>query len=387
MNPFSFHSTGKSMKRTANDSPEEDLRSRYQGCLLAGAVGDALGAPIEMMSLSKIRNQFGERGLTDLAPAYGRIGSITDDTQMTLFTAEGLLRAVARYNDRGICNPQSVIKRSYLRWLMTQGEEPPEDEISLLNPESSWLFQMPELHAIRLPGTTCLRSLREPSRKIDEASLVAKNNSKGCGGVMRVAPVGLFFAGHGSIPKENPEVFVQQDFSFAGDISLLTHGHPLSTQSSGAMAALVHLLVCGKSFPEALSIVKNLLTRNDNGMVVWNLLERARDLAASDLPPMEAIKKLGEGWVAEEALAIATYSCCRGSTLEEALLIAVNHDGDSDSTGSIAGNLMGAWRGMEAIPRRWLEKLELMEVIRGVADDLLDYRDWEKEDWKRYPPY
>lgn len=374
------------MNLTGIESQTQNLRSRYRGCLLAGAVGDALGAPIEMMSLSEIRKQFGEGGLTTLAPAYGGIGMITDDTQMSLFTAEGLLRAQARQNDRGLCNPQWIIKRAYFRWLMTQGVEAPEDEMPV-KPESSWLFNVPELHARRLPGTTCLTSLQRPQGKFKEDSLVAKNNSKGCGGVMRVAPVGLFLAGPGSIPHGNHANYVRQDFSFAGKISLLTHGHPLSTLSSGAMASLVHLLVWEKSLPEAISIVKELLGESDDGMVIWRLLVQASDLAASKLSSAEAIKKLGEGWVAEEALAIAVYACLRGSTLEEALLIAVNHDGDSDSTGSIAGNLMGAWHGVEAIPRRWREKLELVEVIGQVADDLLDYHGWEQEDWARYPPY
>jgi ADP-ribosyl-[dinitrogen reductase] hydrolase len=60
------------------------------GCLLGRAVGDALGAPIEFLRLSEIRERFGLAGLTDYAPAYGKLGAITDDTQMTLFTAERL---------------------------------------------------------------------------------------------------------------------------------------------------------------------------------------------------------------------------------------------------------------------------------------------------------
>lgn len=375
------------MTSTSNDPPGKERRSRYQGCLLAGAVGDALGAPIEMMSLSKIRKEFGESGITDLAPAYGRIGSITDDTQMTLFTAEGLLRAAARFIDRGICNPLMVIRRSYLRWLITQGQEPPKAMNMPLDPKSSWLFNIEELHAIRLPGTTCLNALMEPEENLDHQSFGAKNSSKGCGGVMRAAPVGLMFANSDLVTDGQIENSVERDFTFAGKVSLLTHGHPLSTQSSGAMAALVHLLVMGKSFLEALSIVKDLLVRDENGVVVWSLLERGIDLAASDRSPTESIKRLGEGWVAEEALAIAVYACCRGASLKDALLIAVNHDGDSDSTGSIAGNLMGAWCGVEAIPPQWLEKLELREVIREVANDLFDYRHWTDEKWSRYPPY
>lgn len=71
----------------------ESLLNRATGCLLAGAAGDALGAPVEFINRAEILRQFGPNGISDYAPAYGGHGRITDDTQMTLFTAEGLLRA------------------------------------------------------------------------------------------------------------------------------------------------------------------------------------------------------------------------------------------------------------------------------------------------------
>src|SRR5204863_8244168 len=69
------------------------LRGRFHGCLLGGAAGDALGAPVEFLDLDEIVKAYGEGGIRDFAPAYGKLGSITDDTQMTLFTAEGMLSA------------------------------------------------------------------------------------------------------------------------------------------------------------------------------------------------------------------------------------------------------------------------------------------------------
>ena len=80
---------------------------RIAGCLLGGAVGDALGAPVEFLRLSEIRETFGPALLTDFSPAYGRLGAITDDTQMTLFTAEGLLRAAAAGRTRGSATPSA----------------------------------------------------------------------------------------------------------------------------------------------------------------------------------------------------------------------------------------------------------------------------------------
>jgi hypothetical protein len=77
--------------------------------------------------------------------------------------------------------------------------------------------------------------------------------------------------------------------------------------------------------------------------------------------------------------------------------LAVNHDGDSDSTAAIAGNLLGAALGVEAIPQRWLSALEARRVIAEVADDLATFPGWPlgefveetqaSEYWRRrYPP-
>ena len=104
-------------------------RDRFLGCLLGGAAGDALGAPVEFMKRATILERFGPRGITSYAPAYGRTGAITDDTQMTLFTAEGLLRAYVRGERRGIGHVPSVVAHAYLRWLKTQGTAPAAPDV------------------------------------------------------------------------------------------------------------------------------------------------------------------------------------------------------------------------------------------------------------------
>jgi ADP-ribosylglycohydrolase len=327
------------------------LLDRFRGCLLAGACGDALGLPIEFMSLAEIKAQYGERGLTDFAPAYGRIGSVSDDSQLTIWTAEGLLRFAAQRKTHGQHSVEACVNHSYLRWLLTQGCQP-QCKVG----QDGWLYRVPELHVRRAPGATCIAAL---SSKTSIDDLYASNNSKGCGGVMRSAPVGLMFDS------------LQYTFDVAGNLARLTHGHPVSTAASGVMAALVRLLVNGKDLPEALAVAKSLLdTQADGVQAVMDALTHAEGLAGSPVASADAIARLGRGWVAEEALAIAVYACLRAQTLEEALILAVNHSGDSDSTGAIAGNLMGAWRGVDAIPRRWLERLELRDAIEAVADDL-----------------
>jgi ADP-ribosyl-[dinitrogen reductase] hydrolase len=78
-------------------------------------VGDALGAPVEFASSAEIGARHGPGGVREYQPAYGRPGAITDDTQMTLFTAEGFIRAQNRAISRGIWHPPSVVHCAYMR--------------------------------------------------------------------------------------------------------------------------------------------------------------------------------------------------------------------------------------------------------------------------------
>ena len=129
-------------------------------------------------------------------------------------------------------------------------------------------------------------------------------------------------------------------------------------------------------------------------------IELAEDLAAGNVPHEKAIARLGEGWIAEEALAISLYCALVARDFRHGVILAVNHDGDSDSTGSITGNLLGTLYGVDAIPQQWLAPLELREVITEIAEDLHDFRSdswWDDHDakgervedriWRKYPGY
>ena len=110
------------------------------------------------------------------------------------------------------------------------------------------------------------------------------------------------------------------------------------------------------------------------------LTRRAVELAKSAVPDADAIPQLGEGWTAEEAWAISLYCTLRHiDSMRDAIVAAVNHDGDSDSTGAITGNIMGAIYGYEAITRerlfcpkgkRFEDTIELHNIILALADDL-----------------
>ena len=354
--------------------PSDAVRDRYQGCLLGGAVGDALGAPVEFMRRSEILAKFGPQGITDLVPAHGKLGAITDDTQMTLFTAEGALRAYVRGALRGICSPPGVIHKAYLRWLYTQGLHEQRDKENLL---SGWLINQKELFSQRAPGRTCIDALTNDVH----IGMPASNDSKGCGGVMRVAPIGMLFHGLTQSNSTLRSQYRQRTFDLGCEAAALTHGHPTGYLTAGVMASLVFELLDGVDLSSAVDRAIPMLTAKERHEETLAALQQALSLQAEGTAPEKAIQKMGQGWVAEEALAIGIYCALEAPDFETAVIMAVNHDGDSDSTGLIAGHLLGAMQGRIAIPERWLAPLELRGVMEEMADDLATAGSWRLDDW------
>lgn len=373
------------LKRPYHRIPPEQA-SRFRGCLLGGAVGDALGAPVEFKDLKAIRAAFGPGGIRDFVPAYGRLGAITDDTQMTLFTAEGIIRTHVRGMMRGLTTVEGVVGHAYLRWLLTQGHHSQAEEVG----QDGWLFNHQELFSARAPGNTGLSALKA-FKAIGDGSR-AKNDSKGCGGVMRVAPIGLYAASR-RLPSE-------QAFTWGCEVAGLTHGHPTGQLPAGVLAQIICDLATGSELRAAVDTSRETLRRHPNHQETLEAMDQALRLASSQTPSDEALAQLGQGWVAEEALAISLYCALTAPNLEEGVIRAVNITGDSDSTGAITGNLMGAWLGAHEIPERWLAPLELRDVLTEISDDLATLPHWPlsefgheraedqaEEDywWQRYP--
>ena len=347
--------------------PSPERKRIFRGCLLGGAIGDALGAPVEFMSLAEIRETFGRSGITEFTTAFDRKGAITDDTQMALFTAEGLLRAyVAGVAQNGVGVIAAIVANAYARWLATQGHRPGIGEFD----RDGWLYSIRELHATRVPGASCLSALEEMALAGDRAS----NESKGCAGVTRSAPVGLWCARLGD--GLSSERAARRAFELGAELAGLTHGHPTGRLAAGALAALILLLTREKTLADAVTRVKSLVARYPGNAETLTAITRAEALASRGLPRAEALAELGEGWMADEALAIGLVCALAAPDLETGLRLAVNHDGDSDSTAAIAGNLLGAIHGAEAIPKRWTISLELRRVIVETADDLATFPEW-----------
>lgn len=105
-----------------------------------------------------------------------------------------------------------------------------------------------------------------------------------------------------------------------------------------------------------------------------DMIRRAVDMAcAADQPDRVAINALGEGWVGDEAMAIAVYCAVRyPDDLAACIRAGVNHSGDSDSTGAIAGNLVGTRLGAIAINADWTEPLDVRESIIHTSQQLTE---------------
>lgn len=331
------------------------IRDRIRGSIIGGAAGDALGYPVEFMSRSSILSQYGGDGITGYALTRGK-ALFSDDTQMTLFTANGLLNAAAQGAETDPKAYETAVYRSYLDWLYTQRstDRPPR---------VSRLLDVQELHALRAPGNTCLSALMSGRMGTVDEPL---NHSKGCGGVMRVAPVGLM-----------KRFDAEAAFDLSCGCAVITHGHPLGWLPAGILAYIVHRLVFnGESMTaaaeQALIYMRERYLREESAQLDA-LIREAISLTENDLSDADNIRKLGEGWVGDEALAIVLYAAIKYEhDFDRALICAVNHSGDSDSTGAIAGNLVGAVCGCGSIADKWKDDLELYDVLLSIADDLSD---------------
>lgn len=332
----------------------EGIRAMMHG----GALGDAMGAEIEFWSLSQIKARF-PNGIDQLLPHQGKIGAVTDDTQMSLFTAEGLIRAQIRGLLRGVSHPASIVHHALQRWMKTQGETPARDMCEV------GLVADPRLHARRAPGLTCLSALRQ---SLPEGG-VAQNNSKGCGTIMRVGPVAF-------APVSEPG-------DLARETSALTHGHSAGIE---AAAAFANILVCyaeRKNLDRAVLLALHDCRCDEVKAAIFSAMD-----APDDGSP-ETVESLGGGWVAEEALAIAIYAARVARDLDHGLQIALTHSGDSDSTGAIAGNLLGLMFPDQLRLHALHEKIECADLIERLARDLehLDEMDCSLADhwFDRYP--
>lgn len=374
----------------------EKYLDKIRGSLIGGAAGDALGYAIEFLDENNIFSQYGEKGIQEyvLDQTSGK-ALISDDTQMTLFTANGILIADTRLSMQGIGGiPHGYIKHSYQDWLRTQEmsfEESRKQPKGYMNGSISWLSDVPELYSRRAPGNTCISALMQQraGRRLSGNFIDHPlNHSKGCGGIMRVAPLAL---------KAYPYVQMKELDREAAEIAAITHGHSLGYMSAAVLVHIISRIV----YPEKEQTLKEIvLEARDTAAEVFagdkhlreltKMIDKAVALSENKERDLDNIHQLGEGWVAEETLGIAIYCSLRHQNdFSAGIIAAVNHKGDSDSTGAVTGNILGAMVGYGAIDEKWKKNLELADVILEMADDLChgcqmnEYSYYQDQDWIR----
>jgi ADP-ribosylglycohydrolase len=334
------------------------LQDRIRGSLIGGAIGDALGYPVEFMGEKQIVHHFGERGITRFSLDLNGKAVVSDDTQMTLFTANGLLNA----KRLGIA-PKYGICRAYIEWYMTQTGEKSKKF------NDCWISDIPELNVRRAPGNTCMSALNSIFRGGEP-----QNNSKGCGGVMRVAPIPLYAA-------VDERMSIEEADRLAGDAAEITHLHPLGYIPAVLISHIIYRLALEpeptqesmkRHIREGVEMMHKLYISTPKEVeFMASLAEEAILLANNNASDLDNVISLGEGWTGEEALAIALYCALKHfDNFEEAIIAAVNHGGDSDSTGAVCGNILGAAIGYEAIPQFYKDDLEMHDLILHISDDL-----------------
>jgi ADP-ribosylglycohydrolase len=260
---------------------------------------------------------------------------------------------------------------AYQDWLRTQ--EYSYDEGRYRHPGICWLLDVPELFDRRAPGNTCLSALttqRDTGYVPEDCIREPMNDKKGCGGVMRIAPMGLIAYG-GDMKELDKE---------GAQIAAVTHGNSLGYMPAAVVTHIIHSIVYGeKERPlreiaaEARDTAAEIFSEEAQLPVMTEIINRAMELAENGEEDLENIHRLGEGWVAEETLGIALYCALRHEDdFSAGIIAAANHRGDSDSTGAVTGNILGALHGFDAMEEKWKQDLELYDVILEMADDLCD---------------
>lgn len=314
-----------------------ELVDRVLGCLIGGAMGDALGAPVEFLSIEEIQKRYGQEGIQEYDKAYGIRGAITDDTQMMIATGAGILEA--RTED-----PQDVLDSVWIRY-------------------QQWLRMQQTVPALRrAPGNTCMSALEGGKPGSIAGPL---NDSKGCGGVMRIAPIAVL---------DSPCVMGCRT-------AALTHGHTSGYLPAGFLAGLLRDLFRGVTLRDAVTRGFAWIRGADDHLETYRIVHRAWRLAVyHQMAPKtvpELADELGAGWTGHEALAIALYCALVAKDFPSGIRMAVNHSGDSDSTGAIAGNILGAAYGARYLPGAWhrydrAAAVVIPSMARELAQRMLD---------------
>ena len=308
-------------------APIPDKKARARGMISGLAIGDALGAPVEFIDLEQIKKTYGPRGIKD----YNRgKGMFTDDTQLSIAVAEALIEA-GRLSAEEL---MGVISRRFVDWY-----DSPDN--------------------FRAPGISTKLACRRLKEGVPWRS-AGDTKSKGCGSVMRTAPVGFYYCWNLEKLREA-----------AHNIGLATHRHP--TADAACLGASLAAALALDGVPPAGWPGKILDFTAGISAEFDATIRRVIEAAGMD-DEEKAVAYIGEGfkgWTGDEVLGIALFSVIRHpDDFAACVLLSVNNSGDSDSIGCVAGALIGARLGVSAIPEKWIKGIERRQDLETLADRL-----------------
>lgn len=319
------------------------LSEEQKDVLLAGAIGDAIGYLVEFNKINQIYAYYGPQGLHIKQIQPDVILTVSDDTQMTLFALEALHRTNPWERRIGL------YREAFVQWLRTQ-HNPGKHELT-----SPLAVKFGSLHVQRAPGGTCLSALQKKGE-----ITYPINDSKGCGGIMRAAPFAF---------TDSLEYAVMHGITQAQS----THGNPSGYVPAGFFAGLLHLALKGETLDNA---IKKVIDLFDNATCDFrpeetiDFVTRAINTAGrSEGDHVADVHYIGGGWMGHDALAIAIYSVMVAWSFEECLSISINHNGDSDSTGSLAAQLWVALHGLPEAYRDWGKRLDIADAFEYALDE------------------
>jgi ADP-ribosylglycohydrolase len=310
------------------------MLNRFKGCLLGLAVGDALGAPVEFLSIHKIKEKYGGKGIVDYDVWGGfKPGSYSDETQLSLATAKACINAYLNLINEGESLSHQFVYKRYLEWL----------------------DNLKDSFRVRQPGYTCMNVLQS-GKKGSIADPI--NDSNEASGLLRTAPVGLAFP-------------PGMAFREGADYAALTHGHPTAYLAAGFFSEMIAQIIQGKSLQDAVELSIETLISFDDHQDLLKHLEKALELFIDQVPIESSVTRFGKGVTAAEVLAIGVL-CALKFVFEyqEGVLASVNHSGGSTSTGTVTGAVLGTFLGADAIPQLWVSQLEDSQEIVEIAEDM-----------------
>ncbi|MDE7234592.1 MAG: ADP-ribosylglycohydrolase family protein, partial [Ruminiclostridium sp.] len=182
------------------------------------------------------------------------------------------------------------------------------------------------------------------------------------GAVKRVAPVGLYFYND-----------TKKAFDMGCRAGAITHGSPVGYIAAGCYAAIIAEIVSGAEIEDAVRTVIELLGGVSDGEIMKKTLQYALELVNNEsTEPLDAVKKMGYGFEAYEALAISVYcAVLHYESPRFAIQLAANHDGASDTCASMAAAMMGAYYGEQGFPKGWTDKLQYKNLISSLSEKLI----------------